>query len=73
MVEELVLVDGEMLLVVALTQAVRLAVVHGHVRLLAEATHGREELDALIPRHGIVFIVVDREIGRVDFLDPEDR
>ena len=72
-VEELVHVDGPVLHVVAVAQAVRLAVVVEHVGLLAEPPHRRVELDALVPRHRIVRVVVDRQVRRVDLLDPEDR
>ncbi len=72
MVEELVQVDGPVLLVLALPEPVLLAVEVEHVGFLAEVAEGREELDPLVPGHGVVLVVVDREIGRLDPLDPEE-
>ena len=59
--------------VVTVVQAVRLAVVAEHVGFLAEPPHRHVEFDALVPRHGIVGVVVNRQIRRVDAFDPEDR
>src|SRR5262245_4869645 len=75
--EEVVEVLGEMdrpmLLVLALAQSVFLAVVGEHVRFLAQPPHRGEELDALLPRHRVVFVVGHRQIRRTDVLDPEER
>src|SRR6185436_11103580 len=49
-IEELVHVDGPVLHVVAVAEAVRFTVVREHVGFLAEAAHRGVELDSLIPR-----------------------
>ena len=72
MVEELVQVDGPVLLVLALPEAVLFAVEIEHVGFFSEVAEGGEELDPLVPGHGVIFVVVDREIGRLDALHPEE-
>src|SRR5512136_2402016 len=72
-VEELVEVDGPVFLVVPLPEAVLLTVEIEHVGFFAEAAEGGEELDPLVPRHGVVLVVVDGQVRRLDPLDPEER
>jgi ATP-dependent helicase/nuclease subunit A len=71
-VEELLHAHGPVLPVHHPPQAMRLAVVVQHPDRLAEPAQRDEILDALVPRHRAVLVVVQHEQRRVDLVRPED-
>ena len=54
------------LLVSPASQMVRLAVVGEHRNLPAEPARSKEELDLLVPRHGIISVVVEDQQRGLD-------
>ena len=63
MFEELPGAAGEIFLVGAAAEAVELAVVAPKPRGFVVTAKREEEFDALIPRHGVVGVVVEEEEG----------
>ncbi len=72
-VEELLQTDGDVLAVLACADIVRLAVVLQHPYGLLQAAQRHEHLDALIPRHCAVLVVVHDEQRRIDAVSVEHR
>src|SRR5688572_15445240 len=73
MIEELLQAARVVFLIDALPQAVPLAVVVEHVNLFTEAAQREVELDALIPRYRVVFVVVNHQQRRLHAISTEDR
>src|ERR1051325_8385231 len=72
-VEELLHAVRDVLLIRAALRIVDVTVVADEVHLLAESPHADEQLDALIPRYGVVHVILHHEQWRRDLVEPEER
>src|SRR6266542_3904533 len=73
MIKKLLQATRVVLLIYSLAQAVLLAVVAEHVDLFAQPSQGEEVLDALVPRHRVVFVVIDHQKRRLHAVGAKDR
>src|ERR1035441_3418467 len=73
MIEVLLHANGVVLLIGPAPQAVRLSVVIEKIHFLAQPPQRQEELDALIPRHRIVAVVLQNQHRSLHAIGPENR
>src|ERR1051326_4837880 len=73
MVEVLLQTNGVVFLVGAIAQTVWLSIVIEQVDFLAEAAQREEELDALVPRHGVVTVILENHHRSLHPVHPENR
>ena len=72
-VEELLHSHRDVFLIRALCRVVHVVVVIEQVDLFVQPPQGDEHLDALIPRHRVVGVVMHHEQRRGDAIRPEER